>query len=93
LCLIRFVGEKFEDTNSGYGVDDIDILGRLAEHEGPIAMSACIDERLNRSKKGQVKFALTGRSATGKTTFLNTIRTVSYHGDVEDLLINVPLYA
>jgi hypothetical protein len=45
------------------GVDDIDILGRLAEHEGPIAMSACIDERLNRSKKGQVKFALTGRSA------------------------------
>jgi uncharacterized protein (DUF697 family)/GTPase Era involved in 16S rRNA processing len=58
------------------GVDDIDILGRLAEHEGPIAMSACIDERLNRSKKGQVKFALTGRSATGKTTFLNTIRNI-----------------
>ena len=57
-------------------VDDIDILQRLAKNEGPIAMSVYIDDRLNRWKKEQVKFALTGRSATGKSTFLNTIRNV-----------------
>jgi hypothetical protein len=51
------------------GVDDIDILGRLAEHEGPIAMSENI------------------------STAEHLQPTVSYHGDVEDLLINVPLYA
>ena len=46
-------------------VDDINIFQRLAKNERP-----------NRWKKEQVKFALTGRSATGKSTFLNTIRNV-----------------
>ena len=39
-------------------------------------MSAYIDESLNRWKKEQVKFALTGCSATGKSTFINTIRNL-----------------
>ena len=55
-------------------VNDIDILRRLAENEGPIAVSAYIDESLNRWKNEQVKFAITGRRATGKSTFNNEIR-------------------
>ena len=39
-------------------------------------MSACIDKSLNRRKKESVKFTLTGRSATGKSTFMNTIRNL-----------------
>jgi GTP-binding protein EngB required for normal cell division len=57
-------------------VNDIDILRRLAQKEGPIAVSQCIDKSLNRWKKEQVKFAITGRSATGKSTFINTIRNL-----------------
>ena len=49
-------------------VNDINILRRLC------AMYAYIDESLNRWKKEQVKFAITGYSATGKSTFMNTIR-------------------
>jgi hypothetical protein len=44
-------------------VNDIDILRRLAQNEGPIAVSQYIDKSLNRWKKEQVKFAITGRSA------------------------------
>ena len=55
-------------------VNDINILRRLAENEGPIAVSGYIDKSINRWKKEQVKFAITGRSATGKSTFINTIR-------------------
>jgi signal recognition particle receptor subunit beta len=57
-------------------VNDIDILRQLAGNEGPIAVSACIDKSLNRWKKKSIKFALTGSSATGKYTFMNTIRNV-----------------
>ena len=57
-------------------VNDIDILRRLAENEGPIAVSAYIDKSLYRCKKQNVKFAITGRSATGKSTFINTIRNL-----------------
>ena len=39
-------------------------------------MSAYIDERLNRWKKEQVQFAITVRSATGTSTFINTIRNI-----------------
>ena len=51
----------------------IDIVRRLAEHEGPIAVSAYIDKSFDRCKKQKVMFAITGRSATGKSTFINTI--------------------
>jgi GTP-binding protein EngB required for normal cell division len=45
----------------------------LAENEGPIEVSAYIDKSLNKWRKEKVKFAITGRSATGKSTFINTI--------------------
>ena len=68
---------KGTDTLSAQDpVNDIDILRRLAQKEGPIAVSQCIDKSLNRWKKEQVKFAITGRSATGKSTFINTIRNL-----------------
>jgi GTP-binding protein EngB required for normal cell division len=58
-------------------VNDVHILRRLAENGGPVAVSEYIDESINRWKKEQVKFAITGRSATGKSTFINTIRNSS----------------
>lgn len=62
-------------------VNDFDILRRLAENEGPTAESAYIDESLNRWKKEEVKFAITGRSATGRSTFINTIRNLKPRDD------------
>ena len=62
-------------------INDINNLRRLAENEGPIAVSAYIDESLDRWKKEQVKFAITGRSATGKSTFINTIRNLKPRDD------------
>jgi GTP-binding protein EngB required for normal cell division len=55
-------------------VNDLKSVGQLAENGGPVAVSEYIDERINRWKKEQVKFAITGRSTTGKSTFINTIR-------------------
>jgi GTP-binding protein EngB required for normal cell division len=67
--------EKHTDNFSGQdSVNDIKILRRIAENEGPIAVSGYIDKSINRWKKEHVKFAITGRSATGKFTFINTIR-------------------
>jgi ABC-type polar amino acid transport system ATPase subunit len=57
-------------------VYDINILRRLAENEGSIAVSEYINESINRWKKEEVKFAIIGRSATGKSTFLDTIRNL-----------------
>ena len=57
-------------------VNDVHILRRLAKNGGPVAVSEYIDESINRWKKEQVKFAITGRSATGKSTFINTIRNL-----------------
>ena len=57
-------------------VNDFHILRRLTKNEGPVAVSEYIDESINRWKKEQVKFAITGRSATGKSTFINTIRNL-----------------
>ena len=65
-----------DNLSAQAAVNDIDILRRLAQKEGPIAVSQYIDKSLNRWKKEQVKFAMTGRSATGKSTFINTIRNL-----------------
>jgi GTPase Era involved in 16S rRNA processing len=51
-------------------------LRQLAEQEGLIAMSEHIKMTLNRWQMEQVKIAITGRGATGKSTFINTIRNV-----------------
>ena len=41
-----------DNLSAQVAVDDIDILRRLAKNEGPIAVSAYIDNSLNRWKKG-----------------------------------------
>jgi ABC-type cobalamin/Fe3+-siderophores transport system ATPase subunit len=68
-------------TKSKTVVNDIAILRQLAETKGPIAVYACIDESLNRWEKEHAKFAITGRNATGKSTFINTIRNLKPEDD------------
>jgi GTP-binding protein EngB required for normal cell division len=68
--------EGTDNLPAEVAVNDIDILQRLAENGGPTAVSAYIDNNLNGWNKKQVAFAITGRSATGKSTFINTIRNV-----------------
>ena len=62
-------------------VNDVNILRRLIENSGPAAVSEFIDENLNRWTQEQVKLAITGRCATGKSTFINTIRNVMPRDD------------
>ena len=69
-----------EQRQSKEGIDNLsvqdadnEILRQLAENEGPIEVSAYIDKSLNRWRKEKVKVAITGRSATGKSKFINTI--------------------
>ena len=66
-----------DNLSAQAAVNDINILRRLAENEGPIAVSAYIDKSLHKWKKEQVTFAITGRSATGKSTCINTFRNLS----------------
>ena len=65
-----------DNLSAEVAVNDIDILRRLAENGGPIAVSKYIDKSLNRWKGEQVTFAITGLSATGKSTFINTFRNL-----------------
>ena len=57
-------------------VNDVNIVRRLIENGEPAAVSEFIDERLNRWTQERVKLAIAGRCATGKSTFINTIRNV-----------------
>jgi GTP-binding protein EngB required for normal cell division len=65
-----------ESTDNLSVEKEIKHLRQLAEKEGFIAMSNYINMTLNRWKTEQVKIAITGRSATGKSTFINTIRNL-----------------
>jgi GTP-binding protein EngB required for normal cell division len=65
-----------ESTDNLSVEKEIKYLRQLAEKEGFIAMSNYINMTLNRWKTEQVKIAITGRSATGKSTFINTIRNL-----------------
>ena len=49
-----------------------DILTRL----GPQKMEEYIKQHLNRWKTEKVRFAVAGRSVTGKSTFINTFRGI-----------------
>ena len=69
--------EKGTDNLSAEeAVNVIDYLRRLAVLKGPTAVSAYIDNSLNRWKGEHVTFAITGSSATGKSAFINTIRNL-----------------
>jgi GTP-binding protein EngB required for normal cell division len=67
-------GKETDNLSMEDAESDINILRGLAENEGSITITEYINETLNRWKKEQVKIAITGRSATGKSTFINTIR-------------------
>ena len=56
--------------------EDIQIFKQIAEKEGSSAMIKYIEEKINRWKKEQIKFAITGRAATGKSAFINRMRNL-----------------
>jgi len=70
-----------ESTDNLSAEKEIKYLRQLAEKEGLIAMSKYIKMTLNRWQMEQVKIAITGRGATGKSTFINTIRNVKPEDD------------
>ena len=65
------------DNLSTQDTEDINIIRRVAENGGSVAVSEYIDESINRWKKAQVKLAITGRTKTGKSTFINKIRNLN----------------
>ena len=69
-------GKETDNLSVEDAESDINILRRLAENEGSNAMTQYINERLNRWKTEEVKFGITGRAATGKSTFINTMRNL-----------------
>ena len=69
-------GKETDNLSVEDAESDINILRGLAENEGSITITEYINETLNRWKKEEVKIAVTGRSATGKSTFINTIRNL-----------------
>ena len=77
-CENRNMGQRKGTYNLSAldAVNDINILRRLAENGGSIAVSEYINESINRLKKEELKFAIIGFSATGKYTFLDTIRNL-----------------
>ena len=62
-------------------VSEIDILRQIAENDGPCTLLKYIKDSMTRWENEQVKFAITGRSSTGKSTFINTIRHLKPRDD------------
>lgn len=56
--------------------DRYEVLQDIAEKKGPAAVSAYLRDNVNKWKEEKVTFGVTGRSATGKSTFINKIRDV-----------------
>ena len=70
-----------ESTDNLSTEKEIKYLRQLAQKEGLMAMSKYIKMTLNSWQTEQVKIAITGRGATGKSTFINTIRNVKPRDD------------
>ncbi|VDH96889.1 Hypothetical predicted protein, partial [Mytilus galloprovincialis] len=51
-------------------------LQQIADEKGPAEVKNYLKENLKKWKKEEIYFAVTGRSATGKSTFINKIRDV-----------------
>lgn len=51
-------------------------LRDIAEKGGPVAVAKYLQDKIQKWKDEKVSFAVTGRSATGKSTFINKIRDV-----------------
>ena len=74
--------EKGTDNLSAQDAeDDIKKLQQIAENEGSNALTEYINEILDGWKEEQVKFAITGRAATGKSTFINKMRNLEVGAD------------
>ena len=65
-----------ESTDNSSAEKEIKYLQQLAEKEGLIAMSEYIKMTVNRWQMEQVKITISGRDATRKSTFINTIRNL-----------------
>jgi hypothetical protein len=60
--------QRFENSD--------DVLGDLLTSCGPQMTAEFIKQHLNRWETEKVRFAVAGRSATGKSTFINTFRGI-----------------
>lgn len=57
-------------------------IKEILEKDGPEKLKQYLMKNLQRWKNEEVRFAITGRSGTGKSTFINKVRGVSrYDGD------------
>ena len=70
-----------ESTDNLSMEKEIKNLRQIAQKEGLMAMSKYIKMTLNRWQTEQIKIAITGLGATGKSTFINTIRNVKPRDD------------
>ncbi|XP_071138922.1 T-cell-specific guanine nucleotide triphosphate-binding protein 2-like [Mytilus edulis] len=61
--------------------DEYAELRVIAEKQGPSAVSKYLQEHISQCKKEKVAFAITGRTATGKSTFINKMNNVN-PGDI-----------
>jgi GTP-binding protein EngB required for normal cell division len=83
-----------ESTDNLSVEKEIKYLRQLAEKEGFIAMSNYINMTLNRWKTEQVKIAITGRSATGKSTAYTSIEEITnLHQNVQSFLARIKYVA
>ncbi|CAG2211859.1 unnamed protein product [Mytilus edulis] len=61
--------------------DEYAELRVIAEKQGPSAVSKYLQEHISQCKNEKVAFAITGRTATGKSTFINKMNNVN-PGDI-----------
>ncbi|CAG2186539.1 unnamed protein product [Mytilus edulis] len=59
-----------------YENDEMKVLKGIVDKEGPAAANRYLEGNINRWKTETVKFAVSGCTATGKSTFINSLRNV-----------------
>lgn len=73
--------EQKETLTTTYESNEFKVIKKKLEKEGPAATNAYIEENINRWKTEKVLLAVSGCSATGKSTFINTLRGVKRGDD------------
>lgn len=68
--------EQKETVITNYESNEFKVIKKKLEEDGPAATNAYIEENINRWKTETVLLAVSGCSATGKSTFINTLRGV-----------------
>ncbi|CAC5387734.1 unnamed protein product [Mytilus coruscus] len=59
-----------------YESDEMKVLKKILDKDGPAAANTYLERNINRWKTETVKFAVSGCTATGKSTFINSLRNV-----------------